>query len=103
MTRKEQLLLRLLRQVLAVANEIAQPAKPAAVAPRGIYPHKSKYNPWRAYEWDAGVGKCVYLGAFPSITAARRAQREFRSGSTPSAGTRAANGRPALRMVGKHA
>jgi hypothetical protein len=69
--------------------------------PTGIYPATSKYNPYRAYVMR-GATK-VYLGMFPSVAAAKRAQKEYLSGQQPSAGTRVANHRAPLRVVKKAA
>lgn len=65
--------------------------------PAGIYPAKSKYNPFRAYTWNGE--KAVYLGMFPSVAACKRAQKSYRSGQQPSEGSRVANARAPLQIV----
>ena len=94
-----------LRTALALIDDQPQTAavtvrNHTAVA-RGIFPAKSKYNPYRAYWWDGQ--KSVYLGMFPSIAACKRAQREFSTGKQPSKGTRVANRRAPLVVVSKAA
>ena len=88
-----------MRTALALIDEKSKPAKTtahkhAAVA-NGIFPHQSKYNPWRAYIWDKATHKTVYLGAFPSVNQAKLAQRAYRKGQPVAKGTKA----PALRLV----
>jgi hypothetical protein len=88
-------MLELLSEVLAIAHTLA-PAAPAARTgtPRGarggIYPHQSKYNPWRAYVWDTKLRRSVYVGAFPSKVKARAAQRAYSAGAPVVEGTKAA-------------
>lgn len=91
----QQRMLDLLSEVLAIARVLA-PVQPRAHGPvavkspgKGIYPHTSKYNPWRAYVWDPELRRTVYLGAFPSVAKARTAQRDYRAGQRPSTGTKA--------------
>lgn len=93
----QQKMLDLLAEVLAIARQLAplttaQRHGPAATKSpgAGIYPHTSKYNPWRAYVWDRAQRRSIYLGAFPSITKARAAQRDYRAGQPVEGGTRAA-------------
>lgn len=89
-----------MRTALAIIDEKATPApKPAKKAAVGIYPHRSKYNPWRAYCWNGE--KSVYLGAFPSVAKAKAAQKAFRAGQQPKDGSRVANHRPPLAVVRK--
>lgn len=91
----QQRMLDLLSEVLAIARTLS-PAQPvaqhgsrAARSPgRGIYPHTSKYNPWRAYVWDTAARRQVYLGAFPSIAKARAAQRDWAAGRAVASGTK---------------
>lgn len=90
-----QQLVALLSQVLTIAQSLAPArtvAKPgnAATKARGIHPHQSKYNPWRAYIWDTRLRKSVYLGAFPSVAKARAAQKAYRTGAPIRTGTKAA-------------
>jgi hypothetical protein len=91
----QQRMLDLLSEVLAIARTLA-PLTPAQHGPAarkspgaGIYPHTSKYNPWRAYVWDRAAGRQVYLGAFPSIAKARAAQRAHLTGAPVVDGTKA--------------
>lgn len=89
----QQRMLDLLSEVLAIARTISAPqtaaSRQSSSAPgRGVYPHRSKYNPWRAYEWDRSRGRMTYLGAFPSIAKARAAQRAFRAGRPITEGTK---------------
>jgi len=89
-----------MRTALALLDEqaVAQaPARTLKSPARGIYPAKSKYNPWRAYVWNGT--KSVYLGQFPSIAAVKRAQRDYRAGKQPTEGTRVANHRAPLAVV----
>ena len=88
-------LLALLQQVMAVAQGLVQPLPATRPGHNvktkhpGIYPHQSKYNPWRAYVWDGANKRSIYLGAFPSIAKAKAAQAECRAGLPVSTGTRA--------------
>lgn len=86
-------------QEAAPAAPVTAPkAKTQKVAP-GIYPAKSKYNPWRAYAWTGK--KSVYLGQFPSVAKAKAAQKAYLAGQQPKDGTRVANHRPPLEVVQK--
>jgi hypothetical protein len=90
----QQRLLDLLSEVLAIARTLAPVERHhgpiAAQSPgRGIYPHQSKYNPWRAYVWDRKKRRAVYVGAFPSIAKARAAQHDYRAGNPVASGTKA--------------
>lgn len=93
-----------MRTALAIIDEKEKTAeKPAdrsiqAAAP-GIYPAKSKYNPWRAYAWTGE--KSVYLGQFPTVAKAKAAQKAYLAGQQPKDGTRVANHRPPLEVVKK--
>ena len=94
-----------MRTALALIDdkEKTSTAKPgrrdaSQIAP-GIYPAKSKYNPFRAYVWNGE--KSIYLGMFPSINKAKAAQRDYRKGQPPKEGTRVANHRPPLEVVQK--
>lgn len=97
----EKQIVDLLTEVLKVAKHLVKQraVKPAAVpgrkAANGIYPHQSKYNPWRAYVWDAAKHQTVYLGAFPNVTKAKKAQAAYRANQPITSGTRAAK----LRLV----
>lgn len=88
-----QQLLALLHQVVAVASALAAPpaARPGnhtTSRTPGIYPHTSKYNPWRAYVWCPRSKSSVYLGAFPTVAKARAAQAAFRAGQPITSGTK---------------
>jgi hypothetical protein len=92
-------LVELLSQVLSIAQALApqQPEARTAAKPgnhsgaaRGVYPHQSKYNPWRAYVWDTKLRKSVYLGAFPSVAKARAAQKAYAKAEPVKTGTKAA-------------
>lgn len=81
----------LLLEVLSIVRTLVHHQKPprATTKPltaesgvRGIYPHQSKYNPWRAYAWDTEGQKTVYLGAFPTVAKAKSAQKAYRMGAT---------------------
>ena len=83
-----------MRTALAIIDE-KQPSAPPRLGhtavrelPTGIYPHKSKYNPWRAYVWDKTLHKSIYIGAFPSINKAKAAQTAFRKGQPLASGTK---------------
>jgi hypothetical protein len=92
-----------MRTALAIIDEKpvkSQRRSASSVAP-GIFPAQSKYNPYRAYAWNGE--KNVYLGMFPSVAACKRAQREYRAGKQPTAGTRRANHRAPLAVVGRAA
>lgn len=96
-------LIALLGEVLAIAESMGSPAQPVAKgrikagpAGDGVYPHQSKYNPWRAYVWDTKLRRTVYLGAFPSVSKARAAQRAYRAGEPITNGTKAG---PKLALV----
>lgn len=89
----QQRMLALLSEVLAIARTLT-PREPAAASTRrgargGIYPHQSKYNPWRAYVWDTKAQRTVYVGAFPTKTKARAAQRAWFEGKPITEGTKA--------------
>lgn len=93
MKSSERQLIDLLQQVLVVAREIVTPtARPTTKRQRssntGIYPHTSKYNPWRAYVWDTAKRKSVYIGAFPSVSKAKAAQRDYRANRPVASGTK---------------
>lgn len=94
------LFIQAMRTALAIIDERpvthARRRDASQIAP-GIYPAKSKYNPYRCYCWNGE--KSVYLGMFPSIASARRAQRAFREGAQPNNGTRVANHRAPLAIV----
>lgn len=93
-----QQLIALLREVLAIANRLSTRERTSSArVHKGIFPHQSKYNPWRAYWWDKAKQKTIYLGAFPSLARARAAQRAYDSGKPVLAGPQAA----ALRVVAK--
>lgn len=100
---QQRQLLTLLGQVMAVAQALAEPlpaTKPGHNVKSkhpGIYPHTSKYNPWRAYVWDGDAKRSLYIGAFPTIAKARAAQQAVRAGQPVPSGTKAA--RPVLRAV----
>lgn len=88
-------LLALLQQVMSVAQGLVQPL-PATrpghnvkTSHPGVYPHTSKYNPWRAYVWDGNAKRSVYLGAHPTIAKAKAAQAAYRAGQPITTGTRA--------------
>lgn len=89
-----QQLLGLLQQVMTVAQQLVQPmpaAKPGhnvKTKHPGIYPHTSKYNPWRAFVWDTRQRRSIYIGAFPSIAKAKAAQAAFRAGLPLTSGTK---------------
>lgn len=91
----EQQLIALLTEVLAVAHKLVdqRPARQGRVnasqVGTGVYPHRSKYNPWRAYVWDTQLRRSIYLGAFPSVAKARAAQKAYRIGAPITAGTKA--------------
>ena len=90
-------LITLLQRVIELAQQIAVPVQRTAAKPGnnaktqtpGIYPHQSKYNPWRAYIWDTQMRKSVYLGAFPSKAKALAAQKAYKTGSLIRNGTKA--------------
>lgn len=90
-----------MRTALAIIDEKEKPAARGSryVMPesgvRGVYPHQSKYNPWRAYVWDKETCKQMYLGAFPTINKAKAAQTAYRKAQPVTSGTKAA----ALRIV----
>lgn len=88
-----------MRTALAIIDEKEKPAKKPVDRSKhpGIYPAKSKYNPWRAYVWNGQ--KSVYLGQFPSIAAGKRAQKAYLAGQQPADGTRVANHRAPLQIV----
>lgn len=85
-----------MRTALALIDDKEKPTtrKSRYVMPesgvRGVYPHQSKYNPWRAYIWNTETREQVYLGAFPSINKAKAAQAAFRKGQPTTSGTKAA-------------
>lgn len=97
----EQQIINMLTEVLKIAKHMVKhPQQPVSKkqpkkAATGIYPHQSKYNPWRAYVWDKTKKQTIYLGAFPSINKAKLAQKAFRAGRPIIEGTR-----PQLRVVG---
>lgn len=99
----QQRLIELLTEVVAVAKVLTGNSQPPRATSRhtgesgarGVYPHQSKYNPWRAYVWDTRLHKQVYIGAFPSVAKARAAQKNYRAGTPVTDGTKAA-----LRVVG---
>lgn len=98
-------MLALLTEVIAIARTVVQPlpkAKPGhntKSATPGIYPHQSKYNPWRVEVWDTALRKSVYLGAFPTIAKAKAAIKAYRAGLPVVGGTKAAHAPAALRRV----
>lgn len=93
----EQQITALFIQAMRTALAIIDEKKPAprightAVRelPTGIYAHKSKYNPWRAYVWDTASHKAIYIGAFPSVAKARAAQKAYINGEPVKTGTKA--------------
>lgn len=97
-----KLFVQAMRTALAIIDEREKPAKTPvdrktkAAAP-GIYPAKSKYNPWRAYVWNGK--KQVYLGQFPTVNKAKAAQKAYLAGQQPKDGTRVANHRAPLEVV----
>ena len=96
-TSPQHRLLELLGEVLAIARTLAVPTTaPRTTGAAGIYPHQSKYNPWRAYVWDTKLRKSVYRGAFSSKAKAAAAQKTYRTGGLTKSGTKAA-----LRVVQK--
>lgn len=87
----QQRMLELLSEVLAIARTLAPPPLPAGrprSAMTGVYPHQSKYNPWRAYVWDQRKHRSVYLGAFPSVAKAKAARQAYRAGAPVISGTK---------------
>ena len=92
---QQRQLLALLGQVMAVAQALAEPlpaSKPGHNVKSkhpGIYPHTSKYNPWRAFVWDGSVKRSIYIGAFPTIAKAKAAQQAVRAGHPIASGTKA--------------
>jgi hypothetical protein len=92
----EKQIIELLSEVLKVTKSLVRqqaPARPttkpvAKSGVRGIHPHQSKYNPWRAYVWNTTTRKTAYLGAFPTIAKAKAAQRDYRAGQPVASGTR---------------
>lgn len=92
-----------MRTALALIDDKAYRTSRAtkSALPTGIYPAQSKYNPYRAYEWNGR--KPIYLGMFPSLAAAKRAQKAYRTGRQPQDGTRVANRRAPLTLVRKEA
>lgn len=89
-----------MRTALAIIDEkpTTNRRNASQLAP-GIYPAKSKYNPFRAYAWNGE--KSVYLGMFPSVAACKRVQKAYRAGQQPANGTRVANRHQPLALVGK--
>lgn len=87
-------LLDLLQQVMAVAQTLVTPlpatrrSNATKSKHAGIYPHTSKYNPWRAFVWDANKKRSVYIGAFPSVARAKAAQQDYRDGRPLASGTK---------------
>ena len=95
-----------MRTALALIDEkepAAKPVRPHGAIATGIYPARSKYNPYRAYGWNTTVQRMVYLGMFPSIAACKRAQKAYRAGQQPQDGTRVANHRAPLEVVRRQA
>jgi hypothetical protein len=94
----EQQILALFTQALRTAVALLEErGVESAKLPTGIYPHRSKYNPFRAYVWNGE--KQVYIGASPTVSAAKRAQRDYRAGKQPATGTRVANHRTPLAVI----
>lgn len=92
----EQQVVALFVQALRTALALIDETPPAATTTKsktklanGIYPHQSKYNPFRAYVWDKAAHRTIYLGAFPSVNQAKLAQRAYRKGQAITSGTRA--------------
>lgn len=88
---KEAQLISLLHEVLKVANHLVSHRKHSGskngnTGHSGIFAHQSKYNPYRAYTWDKGLQKTIYLGAFSSIQKAKKAQQDYRAGRRVTAG-----------------
>ena len=84
-------------QAAAPTAPVAAPKAKSQKAAPGIYPAKSKYNPWRAYVWNGK--KQVYLGQFPTVNKAKAAQKAYLAGQQPKDGTRVANHRAPLEVV----
>jgi len=88
-------LLALLQQVLELAQQITtprttgRPSNAAKSSTPGIHPNPSKYNPWRAFVWCPVMRKQVYLGCFPSKAKALAAQKDYRSKTVITEGTKA--------------
>lgn len=82
-------------------KKTAKVGKPNKSGCAGIFPHHSKYNPWRAYAWNPEQTKQVYLGAFPSLAKAKAARAAFLNGEPVTTGTKAAGKayRAALQLV----
>lgn len=68
-------------------KKTAAVGKPNQSGAAGIFPHQSKYNPWRAYAWNPAQTKQVYLGAFPTLKAAKSARAAFLKGEPVTTGT----------------
>lgn len=77
------------RNAQRVAVQVRQRTAPIASGVPGVFPHQSKYNPWRAYVWDKAAKKSIYLGAFPGVSKAKAAQTAYRNGAAVTSGTRA--------------
>lgn len=106
-TTPEQRIVELLLQVLQVTKQLAKAQTPprSTTKPvtrskvRGIYPHQSKFNPWRVQAWDTNARKSVYLGAFPTIAKAKAALAAFYNGEPISGGSKVVNTNMRLRRV----
>jgi len=99
----EKQIVDLLTQVLKVAQTLVKQrdtTQTAAPVPKrsrrvsalgvGIFPMQSKYNPYRAFQWDKELHKNILLGGFPSIAKAKQAQKDYLAGRPIASGTKAA-------------
>lgn len=94
------------RDTVKTATPEVKPKRsmPVSALGVGIYTMQSKYNPYRAFQWDAALHANVSLGAFPSIAKAKQAQKDYLAGRPITCGTRAGKVVPAkLTLVKKAA
>lgn len=76
-------------QAVEVAAPVAKRSKPVSPLGVGIFTMTSKYNPYRAFQWDKELQANVSLGGFPTIEAARQAQQDYLAGRPITGGVRA--------------